>query len=188
MRSIPLLWLAVTLGVTPLAAQGPGGPGGSMGGRGMGGPQMMPRRRPAEPPSEDLVRGPFVPDSLIPKFGLDSAQGARYRASWDSMMAATAPTRDSVRATMGQRRRARSEGFQREGEREDEVMSKLVKTLKKDEDRFDKVMKHILTKDQWGDFKDWRDRRRATERELRESQQGMDGPGDMPMGGRRRRG
>lgn len=185
MRTLPLFWIAVTLGVTPLAAQGPGGPGGSMGGRGMGTP-MMPRRRPAEPPSEDLVRGPFVPDSMIPKFALDSAQGARYRAAWDSMMAATAPTRDSVRATMGERRRARLEGFQREGAREDEVMSRLVKRLKKDEARFDKALKHILTKDQWGDFKDWRDRRRATERELREQQQGMDGPGEGYPGRRRR--
>jgi len=132
------------------------------------------------------VRGPFAPDSMIPKFSLDSAQGARYRASWDSMMAATAPTRDSVRATMAERRRARTEGFQREGAREDEVMSKLVKTLKKEEDRFDKVLKHILTKDQWGDFKDWRDRRRATERELREQQQGMDAAGGGYPGRRRR--
>lgn len=186
MRPFPLLCFAVTLGVAPLAAQGPGGPGGGMGGRGMGGPQMMSRRRPPEPPSEDLVRGPFAPDSMIPKFQLDSAQGARYRVSWDSMMGATASTRDSVRMTIERRRRARAEGFQREGSREDDVMSKLVKALKKDEGRFDKVLKHILTKDQWGDFKDWRDRRRATERELRE-QQGMDGP---PEGfpGRRRRG
>lgn len=186
MRTLPLLWFTLTLGVTPLAAQGPGGPGGSMGGRGMEGPQMMSRRRPAEPPSEDMVRGPFAPDSMIPKFALDSAQGARYRASWDSMMTASAPTRDSVRATMAERRRARAEGFQREGAREDEVMSRLVKTLKKDEDRFDKVLKHILTKDQWGDFKDWRDRRRATARELREQQQGMDGAGGGYPGRRRR--
>lgn len=142
---------------------------------------MMGRRRPAEMPSEDLVRGPFRPDSLIPKFGLDSVQGARYRASWDSMMAATAPTRDSLRATFEMRRRARDEGFAREGSRQDDEIQKLGKALKKDEEKFDKVMKKILTKDQWGDFKDWRDRRRRTEQELRE-QQRMDGPDG---GGRR---
>lgn len=149
---------------------------------------MMGRRRPTELPSEDLVRGPYLPDSLIPKFGLDSAQGARYRGSYDSMMAATAPTRDSLRATLALRRRARDEGFAREGARQDEEIQKLGKTLKKDEEKFDKVMKKILTKDQWGDFKDWRDRRRATERELRE-QQRMDGPSDGLEGsGRRGRG
>ena len=175
MRLAPLLVL--TLMASPLLAQGPGGMGGDgFGGRGMGGRPMMPRRRPAEPPSEDLIRGPFAPDSLIPKFELDSAQGARYRAVWDSMMTATAPTRDSIRATLAGRRRARTEGFEREGARQDEVIQKLAKELRKDEDRFDKVMKHILTKDQWGDFKDWRTRRRETERELRE-QDRMDGPG-----------
>ncbi|MBW8773405.1 MAG: hypothetical protein JF590_08970 [Gemmatimonadetes bacterium] len=186
MRFFPLLLLTLTLGVPPLAAQGPGGYGGGMGGRGMGGGRpMMSRRAPAEPPSEDLIRGPYHPDSMATKFALDSAQSARYRTAWDSMMTATAPTRDSVRATLGERRRARVEGFQREGAREDEVLQKLVKTLQKDEDHFDKVMKKILTKDQWGDFKDWRARRRATEREMRE-QQRMDGP-EGGAGGRQRR-
>lgn len=177
MRALPIVLLILSLGVTPLVAQGRGGFGGGGGRDGMGGRPMM-ARRPEEPPSEDLVRGPYPPDSLIPKFGLDSAQGGRYRVSWDSMMAATAPTRDSVRMLFDQRRRARAEGFQRIGTADDGALQKLGKALKKEEARFDKVMKRILTKDQWGDFKDWRDRRRATERELREEQR-MNGP----MGG-----
>lgn len=184
MRLSPILVLSL-LGCIPLAAQGPGGfGGGGMGRGGMGGRPMMGRRRPADMPSEDLVRGPLMPDSLIPKFQLDSGQGARYRTSWDSMMAATAPTRDSLRATFEMRRRARDEGFAREGARQDDEIQKLAKALRKDEEKFDKVMKKILTKDQWGDFKDWRDRRRETEKEVRE-QQRMDGP---EGGGRRGRG
>lgn len=186
MRNLLILLLGVTLGVPPLAAQGRGGMGGGgMRGGGGGGRPMMGSRRPADAPSGDLVRGPFVPDSMIPKFGLDSSQGARYRASWDSMMAATALTRDSAHAAMAGIRRARMEGFQHEGTRQDEVMQKLGKELKKDEEHFDKVVKRILTKDQWGDFEDWRDRRRATERELRE-QARMDGP-EGGSGGRRPR-
>jgi hypothetical protein len=183
MRFISILLLGATLGVAPLVAQGRGGMGGG-GMRGAGGGRpMMGGRRPADPPSGDLIRGPFAPDSMIPKFGLDSAQGARYRASWDSMMAATAVTRDSAHAAMVGIGRARAEGFQHEGTRQDEVMQKLAKELKKDEEHFDKVVKRILTKDQWGDFKDWRDRRRETERELRE-QDRMDGPEGGSVGRR----
>ncbi|HET7040996.1 MAG TPA: hypothetical protein VFI13_03210, partial [Gemmatimonadales bacterium] len=80
--------VVLALFASPLCAQGPGGMGGDgFGGRGMGGRPMMGRRRPADAPSEDLLRGPFVPDSMITKFALDTVQGARYRAAWDSMMA-----------------------------------------------------------------------------------------------------
>lgn len=147
-------------------------------------------RRMVEPPSEDLLRGPFEPDSMTPKFRLDSAQGARYRAAWDSMMAATRPARDSIRAAMATRRRARTEGFARETERQQKVTRDLAKQLKKEEERFDRVIRRFLSEDQWEDFKDWRTRRRETERDLRRQQMmegGMMGPPGAD-GGRPRRG
>lgn len=184
MRLAPLFTLLMI--AAPLTAQGPGGGMGGPGGMGAGGTRGRPYgRRPVEPPSEDLIRGPYEPDSLIPKFQLDTAQGARYRVSWDSMMAATRPVRDSVHASRDSFRRAQGEGFSREGARQQEVMQHLVKRLQKEEGRFDKVMRHILTDDQWGDFKDCRKRRRETERELRDQQQ-MEG-GFGPSGGRRGR-
>jgi hypothetical protein len=78
------------------------------------------------------------------------------------------------------------EGYQREGERNQELVERLGKHLKKEEGRFDKVTRKILTKEQWDEFKDWRKRRRETEQELRQQrgpEGGMGGPG-----GRRRRG
>jgi hypothetical protein len=102
------------------------------------------------------------------------------------MMAVTRPMRDSVQEAMGGFRRARMEGYQREGERNQELVERLGKHLKKEEGRFDKVTRKILTKEQWDEFKDWRKRRRETEQELRQQrgpEGGMGGPG-----GRRRRG
>ena len=176
---IPLL-LAVTCGVLPLNAQGPGG----MGGGRPGGRPMMGRRM-TEPPSEDLLRGPYEPDSMAHKFQLDSAQRVRYRTAWDSMMTATRPARDSVRQAIEMVQRARREGYRQEGARQAEVIQHFGKALKKDEERFDKVIRRFLSSDQWEDFKDWRKRRRETERELRRQQLEQEGPGEM-MGGRRR--
>lgn len=150
-----------------------------------GGRPMMGRGRMPEPPSEDLLNGPFRPDSMTPKFRLDSAQGERYRAAWDSMMAATRPARDSIREAMDGMQRARVEGYQREGQRQGALIERLGKRLKKDEERFDKVIRRFLSKEQWEEFKDWRDRRRETERELRRQRMMEEGPGGM-MGGRPR--
>jgi hypothetical protein len=179
MRTRVILILIFTTGLLqPLTAQGPGG----MGGRPGSGPGRMMRGRMAEPPSRDLIEGPYAPDSMIPKFALDSVQGPRYRAAWDSMMAATRPVRDSVREATGGLERARGEGYQREGGRRSAEIQRLAKTLKKEEERFDKVVRRILTQEQWEEFKDWRDRRRRTEKELRQEQMGEG------IGGPRRRG
>lgn len=176
-----LLWpflAAMTLGVTTLTAQSMGGPpGGGMGGMGGGRPPMGRGRAPQEMPSRDMLRGPYEPDSMAHKFELDSTQSARYRAAWDSMMAATRPRRDSVEQAMGTLRRARTEGYQQEGARQTELVHELGKSLQKEEERFDKVIRKFLTKDQWGDFKDWRDRRRETEKELRQQEMERMGPG-----------
>jgi hypothetical protein len=147
---------------------------------------MMARRGGAEMPSEDVMRGPFPPDSMSQKFGLDTLQAARYQVSWDSMMAATRPVRDSLHEAREGMRRARTEGYAHEGERQSELLQHLGKELQKQDDHFDGVLRHILTKDQWGDFKDWRKRRRETEKELREQGQ-MDG-GMGRRGGRGMRG
>lgn len=146
---------------------------------------MMGGRRPAEPPSEDLLRGPYEPDSMARKFQLDSTQNGRYLAAWDSMMAATRPARDSIHAAMTGLGRARAEGYQREGERQSGLVQRLGKQLKKDEERFDKVIRRFLSREQWEEFKDWRKRRRETERELRRERMREEGPGEM-MGGRPR--
>ena len=177
-----LLWpilAAITLGITTLSAQEMGGrPGGGMG----GGRPMMPRgRAPQDMPSFDMLKGPYEPDSMAHKFELDSAQATRYHAAWDSMMAATRPTRDSVEQAMTFLRRARTEGYQQEGAREAELVHTLGKELQKDEEHFDKVIRKFLSKDQWGDFKDWRDRRRESEKEMRQQQMEQGG-----MGGRHR--
>ena len=181
----PKLWLlliGITLGVTPLVAQG-GPPGGGMGG-GMGGGRRPPMGgRASEMPSADLLQGPYEPDSMIRKFELDSAQGVRYRAAWDSMMAATRPRRDSVHQAMATLHRARTEGYQQEGERQAEIVQKVGKELAKDEEHFDKVIRKFLSKDQFDDFKDWRERRRETEKELRQQEMQRMGPGGP--GGRR---
>ncbi|HEX7917938.1 MAG TPA: hypothetical protein VF454_00970 [Gemmatimonadales bacterium] len=181
MRLLLPLLLALTTGVSLAHAQGRGGMRGGMG----GGRPMMGGGRPAEPPSEDLLRGPYAPDSMAPKFELDSAQSARYRIAWDSMMTATRPARDSIHQAMEMTRRARMEGYQQEGQRQSELVQRLGKQLKKDEEHFDKVIRRFLSKDQWEDFKDWRKRRRETERELRRQQMEEEGPGGR-MGGRRR--
>ncbi|MBW8772065.1 MAG: hypothetical protein JF590_02035 [Gemmatimonadetes bacterium] len=182
-----LLVLALCTAPALLAAQGPGGSVGGFGGRGgMGGRPMMPRRAGVEMPSEDVMRGPFPPDSMAQKFGLDSTQTERYRASWDSMMAASRPVRDSLHQAVEGMRRARTEGYQHEGDREAGMMRHFGKVLKKDSDHFDGVIRRILTKDQWGDFKDWRKRRRDTEKQLR--QQGQFDGGMRRGEGRRRDG
>ena len=105
MRPLLPLLIAVSIGVSHLAAQGMGGRGG------IGGPRpMMGGRRPQELPSQDLLRGPYAPDSMTSKFRLDSTQAERYRAAWDSTMSATRPARDSALEAMGDLRRARGEG------------------------------------------------------------------------------
>ena len=176
----PKLWpllIGITLGVTPLVAQG-GPPGGGMGGGPPGGGRRGPMGgRPVEMPSADLIQGPYEPDSMIRKFALDSAQGVRYRAAWDSMMAATRPRRDSVHQAMGALRRARTEGYHEEGQRQAEIVRKVGKALAKDEEQFDKVIRKFLSKDQWEDFKDWRERRRETEKEMRQQEMQRMGPG-----------
>jgi len=136
-----------------------------------------------EMPSEEVLRGPYPPDSMAHKFGLDSTQAGRYRVAWDSMMTAYRPARDSLHQALDRMHRARTEGYQHEGGREAAVTRHLGKELQKDLDHFDGVIRHILTKDQWGDFKDWRKRRRETEKELRQ-QQMIDG-GMGRRGGRR---
>ena len=168
---LPFL-IAVTCGVSLLSAQRPGG---GMTERGGGARPGMVRGRMPEPPSRDLIAGPYAPDSMIHKFVLDTVQGPRYRAAWDSMMAATRPARDSIREAMGGLQRARGEGYQREGERRAAEIRRLGKRLKQEEERFDKVVRRILTDDQWDDFKDWRERRRETEQELqrRNMEEGM---------------
>jgi hypothetical protein len=164
-----------------------------------------------DPPSEDLIAGPYSPDSMTRKFGLDSAQALRYRVVWDSMMAATHPARDSIREAMEGMRRTRTEQGPPEGEyggrreerrrereqrtrmerrreeegRAEERIQRLGKRLKKEEERFDKVVRRFLTEDQWGDFKYWRDRRRETERELRRQRMLEEVPGGTMGGGRR---
>lgn len=210
MRPLLPLLLALTTGVSLVHAQGPGGMGGGMQG---GRPGMISRGRMREPPSEDLIAGPYQPDSMTRKFGLDSSQALRYRAVWDSMMAATRPVRDSVREAMagirrapvagrppdeehGGRRedrrrereeRARMERRRQEEERIEDRIQELGKRLKKEEERFDKVVRRFLTEDQWGDFKYWRDRRRETERELRRQRMEEEGPPGMPLGRERGR-
>jgi hypothetical protein len=173
-----LLWpiiAAITFGVSTLSAQSMGGPpGGGMGG---GRPMMSRGRAPQDLPSFDMMKGPYEPDSMAHKFQLDSAQALRYRTAWDSMMAATKPTRDSVEGAMAMVRRARTEGFQQEGARQMELVHDLGKELKKDEEHFDKVIRKFLSKDQWGDFEDWRDRRRESEKEMRQQQMERGGPG-----------
>ncbi len=136
-----------------------------------------------EMPSPDLVKGPYEPDSMIHKFQLDSAQGVRYRFVWDSMMAATRPARDSIHQAVATYRRAGTEGYQQEQERQAALVHKLGKELEKAEGRFDKVIRKFLTDDQWGDFKDWRERHRETERQLREQQMQERGMGRRSGGG-----
>ena len=145
----------------------------------------MPRRAGVSLPSEEVMRGPFPPDSMARKFGLDTLQATRYQVSWDSMMAVSRPARDSLHEAMGGTRRARGEGYQREGERQAALMQHLDKELAKDQDHFDDVIRHILTKDQWGDFKDWRKRRREAAKELRQ-QEMIDGGMERRGGGRQR--
>lgn len=145
---------------------------------------MMSQRNRIELPSDEAMRGPIPPDSMAHKFGLDGGQADRYRAAWDSMMAATRPIRDSLHQALEGMQRARTEGYQHESDREAAMTRHLGKALEKATDHFDPVIRRILTKDQWGDFKDWRKRRRATEKQLRQQGQ-MDG--GMRQGEGRRR-
>ena len=75
----------------------------------------MPRRAGVSLPSEEVMRGPFPPDSMAQKFGLDTLQATRYQVSWDSMMAVSRPARDSLHEAMGGTRRAAVRGISAKG-------------------------------------------------------------------------
>jgi serine/threonine protein phosphatase PrpC len=147
-----------------------------MGGMGRGG--MRQGGRPAVAmPTDAEIDGPPTPGLMRQLLSLDAAQDSAYTRSWDSLMAATKPVRDSAHAAV----KAVHDGFaggDRAGARSNAASAQqLAKALKQDDDAFDHSLKALLSKDQQKRYEKWKDdnRKEAEERQHEEMRSRMGG-------------
>lgn len=162
----------------PAVAQSPYGGGGMGNGTGRSGMGDTPRPTTITDPipsPEDLV-GPAIPDFVIDRFELDTAEGKAYRVAYDSFMVATRFLRDTATAV-----REHIDQLWQSGDRESArtyfpVLRRLGDRLAKEDDHFDDRVKKIFTKPQFKDYKDWRsEQRRQAEEDRKERMKQLTG-------------
>lgn len=171
-RMIAIMMMLGTAGPV-LVAQSPYAPGAGAGGRGNGDtPRPTPIVEPLPTP-EDLA-GPAVPDFMVDRFELDSAEARTYRVVYDSFMTATRTLRDSALAS-----RRRIDLLWQSGDREGAQsqfprLRRLGEALEKEDGHFDDRMKRVFSKPHYKDYRDWRDdQRKQAEADRKERMRGM---------------
>lgn len=163
---------------------GVGGMGG-MGGMGSGGRMGRSGQAPMMLVTDEQLEGPPTPGLMHQLLSLDDAQTASYSHSWDSLMAATQPQRDSARAAV-KAMRADFQGGDRAGARSSgEVARRLAGELSRQDEIFDRSLKTLLTRDQRKEYDKWKDQnRKDAEARQREQMRGEGaGRGAGRMGG-----
>jgi hypothetical protein len=183
-------FLALTLlAVAPLPGQAPGGygPSGGMGpggGRGWGAGRRGGRMGgqsfdPSALPSPEDIDGPPTPGTFKQLFALSDSQAGQYQRGWDSLMAETAPQRDSARTARETMRSAFQDHDRDAVQQQAKVLERLGKDLRKSNDAFDKSLV-FLTDAQRKQYDDWKkEQKKAREDERR---QHFRGGGDGPPG------
>ena len=177
--------IVLALAAAGAAAQSPYGAGGGMsrpgaGGAGNGGARYTTSMEPLPSP-EDLA-GPGVPDFVVDRFELDSAEAGAYRVVFDSFMTATRPLRDSAQAL-----RRRIDALWQAGARgaarvQFPDLRRMGDALSKEDDRFDDRLKKVFTKPHYKDYRDWRsDQKRQADQDRKDRMRQMGG--DAPSGG-----
>lgn len=158
---------------SPAGAQSPFGAGGGRGGTGEA-PRVSPAAEPLPSP-EDLA-GPAVPEFVVDRFELDTAEAGAYRVVYDSFMTATRALRDSATAF-----RQRVVGIWQSGNREAArgqfpALRRLGEALNKEDERFDDRLKQVFSKPHYKEYKEWRsEQRKQAEEDRRERMKQLTG-------------
>jgi hypothetical protein len=127
-------------------------------------------------PSPEDLAGPALPDFVVDRFELDTAEARAYRVVYDSFMTATKGLRDSATAT-----RQRIDALWQSGDRyaarsQFPVLRRMGDLLAKEDDHFDDRLKKLFSKPHFKDYKDWRsDQRKQADDDRKERMKEMTG-------------
>jgi hypothetical protein len=174
MRRIIAMTLLCTAAGSRLSGQMPYGGGG---GRGGTGEAPRPTALESALPSPEDLAGPALPEFMVDRFELDTAEAQAYRVAFDSFMTVTRALRDSALAS-----RRRIDALWQSGDRsaargQFPALRNMGDLLAKEDGRFDdRVVKRIFSKAHYKDYKDWRsDQRKQAEADRKERMQQMSG-------------
>ena len=147
--------LLVMTTFTPGIARAQGGMGGPPGG--MGEPEL---RAPKLPGLE--LEGPM--DSATARLLLDltDEQAGRYAQAYDSFMVATRPQRDSARVATGKMNDRLDSGDRAAATFYAERLQELGRRLKEQQDRFERMMRPLLSDEQVRRYREWKDTEQRT--------------------------
>jgi enamine deaminase RidA (YjgF/YER057c/UK114 family)/Spy/CpxP family protein refolding chaperone len=156
-----LLVLTALAPAVARAQAGSGGPPGAMGGAELRAPRL---------PGLEL-EGPM--DSGVARVRLDltGEQASRYAQAYDSFMVATRPQRDSARVATGKMNDRLDSGDRAAATFYAERLQELGKHLKEQQDRFERMMRPLLTDEQVRRYREWKDteQRAIAERQREEA-------------------
>lgn len=163
-HGVAALLVVATCSPTIARAQGGMPPSGMGGPDGRSGP-----RAPNLPGLE--IEGPM--DSATARLLLDltDEQADRYAQAYDSFMVATRPQRDSARVATGKMNDRLDSGDRAAAMFYAERLQELGKQLKQRQDRFERMMRPLLTDDQVRRYREWKDteQRAIAERQREEA-------------------
>lgn len=110
-------------------------------------------------------QGPPQPEIMRDSIGVSGGSLQRYTQRYQEYMAATKPSRDSVRANMQAMRTAFESGNRSEARARHETIERQVKQLTERDKKFDEGLKDILSKDQQNRYQEWRESREKRTRD-----------------------
>jgi hypothetical protein len=166
-----LFVLAIGFVGSPYAQSGPGGYGpGGYGPRGPGtyhgGERMGPPHGGGHRMLSRLaIEGPPSPAVMRDSINLSPDQLKQYARRYADHIAATRPTRDSLRTTMQAVRSAFERGDRSAAREQRDIVERQSKDLADRDKTFDKGLKDILSKDQQKRYQKWKENREKEERD-----------------------
>jgi hypothetical protein len=104
-------------------------------------------------------RGPVAPAILRDSIGVTGSKLEQYTRRYESHMAATKPTRDSLRAAMQSLRSSPKSDHSATGDRRQAIRSQFESLGQKDR-QFETSLKDLLTQDQLKRYTEWKQSQR----------------------------
>lgn len=175
---VPVL-LILGLVRSPFAQSAPGGYGPGRGMEGMrGGGRMGPPGGGNRAELLEAMEGPLAPAVLQDSAGVSGRELEEYAQRYSSLMAATRPARDSLRATMQTIRTAFDRGDRAAARDQRQDVERQSKTLIDRDKEFEKGLKGLLSKDQQKRYQKLKQDREQQSRELRQRDRPTSGAQD----------
>ena len=111
------------------------------------------------------LEGPPAPGLMRDSIQVTGKQLQQYTGRYESHMAATRPSRDSLRTSMQAVRAAFESGNRSEARTRHQAVERQWKQLVEQDQKFEAGLKDVLTKDQQARYQQWKEKRKQEARD-----------------------